>query len=90
VPIGRGQGAKNIRARQTALDKAYQSVGGYMNTLNDKLGEPGYSNEIVERVVAWHRETLKNTKDRLERAASVVEKSIEANRAQLSRNKKRS
>jgi hypothetical protein len=82
-------GAKSIIDKQAAIDKAYAAVGGYNDTLFTRLGEPGYSVAIVQKVLATHRQTLKQLVERFERGASVVEKAIAAQQASLTRNPNR-
>jgi len=82
-------GAKAIKDKQSAIDKAYIAVSRYTDTLFNKLGEPGYSVEITERVISYHRETISNLSARFENGAAVVAKAILAKKAELSRNPNR-
>lgn len=86
-------GAKAIKDKQPLLDNAYDGIKRYMDTLYERLGQPGYSPEIVEKVLAYHRQTYVQLGERLEKGALVVEKAIQARRveskAALSRNPNR-
>ena len=79
-------GAKSIRDKQTAIDRAYSAVGGYTDSLYNKLNEPGYSVAITQKVLAYHRETLRRLTEKFEEGAREVEKAILAHNASLSRN----
>ena len=69
-------GAKSIRDKQDKIDVAYKTVGSYTDKLYDRLGEPGYSHEIVLKVLKYHRETIAKLSQRFEEGAAVVEKTI--------------
>lgn len=79
-------GAKAIRDKQPALNKALLAVGGYTDSLYNKLNEPGHSVHITQSVLAYHRETLRRLVEKFEEGAREVEKAILAHNASLSRN----
>jgi hypothetical protein len=60
-------------------------VGSYTDRLYNKLNEPGHSIAITQKVLAYHRETIRRLTEKFEEGAREVEKAILAHNASLSR-----